>query len=170
MTNQRARLARAISDNPGIHFNALVRELDIAPGQVQYHVRKLLRDDSVVEERLYGRTHYYRGEYNDFQRDAIALLRRETPRDILLYLIENGPTDPGTVAHSLDVARSTLEWNLDRLVEQDLVSKRRDERNRVTLTLSRPSETVRLLTDIEPVLSDRMVDRFTRLVDQLLHE
>lgn len=170
MTDQRTRLSDAIADAPGIHFNALVRRLDLAPGQVQYHVRKLLRDGAVLEEHLYGRTHYYPTDYTDFQRGAIALLRRETARDVVLYLLHHGPTDPATVTDSLDIARSTLEWHLDRLVERDLVDKRRDEDDGVTLALSRPAETVGLLTDVEPMLSERMVDRFTRLVDRLLAE
>lgn len=170
MTDQRTRISQAISTVPGIHFNAIVRRLDLAPGQVQYHVGRLLRDDVVVGEHRYGRTHYYPPGYTDFQRGAIALFHRETARDILLYLLDHGPSDPASVATSLDIARSTLEWQLDRLVERDLVDKRQDENDRVTLVLSRPTDTVRLLTDVEPVLSDRLVDRFTRLVDRLLTE
>lgn len=170
MTNNRTALFQAISDAPGIHFSALARQLDLAPGQVQYHLRKLLREEAVVEEPLYGRTHYYPDGYTDFQRGAIALLRRETDRDILVYLINHGPSDPSVVADSLDIARSTLEWHLNRLVEQGLVTKRHDERNRVTLVVSRPTETVRLLVDIKPMLSERMVDRFVRLVDKFLSD
>jgi DNA-binding MarR family transcriptional regulator len=74
------------------------------------------------------------------------------------------------VAGEIDIARSTLEWHLDRLVEQGVVSKQRDQRNRVTLTLERPEEIVSLLRDADPTLLARMVDRFTRLVDRLLTE
>jgi hypothetical protein len=48
------------------------------------------------------------------------------------------------------------------------VRKRRDESNRVSLVLTRPEETVRLLSDIRPSLPERVVDRFERLVDSLL--
>ena len=33
MSEQRARIARYVSATPGVHFNALVRELSLAPGQ-----------------------------------------------------------------------------------------------------------------------------------------
>ena len=106
----------------------------------------------------------------EWERSALALLRRETARDILVYLIEHAPTDPTTVADALDIARSTLEWQLDRLIEQNLVTKQRDDRRRVTLVLVNPANTARLLVEIRPSLSERMVDRFTRLTDQFLED
>jgi hypothetical protein len=54
------------------------------------------------------------------------------------------------------------------LVEQELVVKERDARNRVTLVVAHPEETVQMLRLVEPSLSGRLVDRFTRLVDSLL--
>jgi DNA-binding MarR family transcriptional regulator len=80
----------------------------------------------------------------------------------------NGPSAPDIVADGLNIARSTLEWHLDHLVEQDLVDKQRDARNHVTLVLSHPEETARMLRLVEPSVADRLVDRFTRLVDGLL--
>lgn len=170
MTDHRRRLERAIASDPGIHFNGLVRGLDLASGQVQFHLRRLLGDGAIVQTRLYGRTHYYPPEFGEFERGALAMLRRETARDILLVLLDAGVARPASVAETLDIARSTLEWHVDRLVEQGLVTKRRDETNRVLLVPNRPAETLRLLADIEPTLPDRMVDRFTRLVDRFLSE
>jgi predicted transcriptional regulator len=168
VTHQRERIRECVTENPGIHFNELARRLDLAPGQVQYHLRRLERADDVVETPLYGRTHYYTPEYGSWERGALAVLRRETARDVLVYLVGNGPSDPATVAEALTVARSTLEWHLDHLVEQDLVRKERDAQNRVTLVVSHPEETVRMLRTVEPSVADRLVDRFTRLVDELL--
>jgi predicted transcriptional regulator len=142
--------------------------LDLAPGQVQYHLKKLKQADAVVEESIYGRTHYYTPGYGTWERGAIALLHRETARDILVYLMTNGPSTPTTVANGLDIARSTLEWHLDHLVEQQLVEKQRDNQNHVTLILNEPEATARLLGLVEPSVADRLVDRFTRLVDGLL--
>ncbi|WP_251343169.1 winged helix-turn-helix transcriptional regulator [Haloplanus halophilus] len=170
MTRQRERIRHHVAANPGVHFNELARELDLATGQVQHHLKTLRRADDVVAEPLYGRTHYYTPEYDAAERGAIAVLRRETARDVLLHLIDEGPGPPGTVADDLGIARSTLEWHLDHLIEQDLVEKRRDDRDRVTLGLSRPEATARALREVEPTLPERLVDRFTRLVDGLVSE
>lgn len=170
MSEPRRRLVRAIADAPGVHFNELGRRLDLAPGQVQHHLRRLVRDGTVVREPLYGRTHYYPPEYDPVERAWIALLQRETARDVLVTLLEEGPSPPGSIADRLELARSTLEWHLGHLVEQGLVEKRHDDRNRITLAATDPAESVRLLAEIEPSHAERLVDRFERLVDRFLAE
>ncbi|WP_049998566.1 winged helix-turn-helix transcriptional regulator [Halococcus sediminicola] len=170
MNKTRKRVARRIHTAPGIHFNGLVRTLDLAPGQVQYHLKRLCSSGAVTDEQRYGRTHYYPPECNEWRRGALSLLRRETAGDIVAVLCEHGPTRPQPLADELDVARSTLEWHLDHLVEQDVIVKKRDERNHVTLVLVRPTETTRLLREVSPSSPTRMVDRFVRLTDRLLED
>ena len=168
MNETRRQIRRHVHANAGIHFNELVRESEYAPGQIQYHVRRLLADDELVRNEFYGQTHYYPPEYDEWERAALALFRRETVREIVVYLIEYEPTDPATVADELDLARSTLEYHLGRLVDHDVVDKRYDDRNHVTLRLANPDRTAPLLSAVEPTVPDRLVDRFSRLVDSLL--
>jgi predicted transcriptional regulator len=169
MNQTRIAVRDHIAAQPGVHFNELVRALDLAPGQVQYHVRRLRRRDDVVAESLYGRTHYYPPTFDEWERSALALFRRETARDVLGYLLDNGDSRPSEVTDALGVARSTLEWHLDHLTEQDVVRKRR-EGNRVVLELERPDATRELLADVSPTMPERFLDRFTRLIDNLLEE
>ena len=170
MSDVRDRIASRVRDSPGIHFNRLVRALDLAPGQVQHHLRRLGDDGVVVDETWGGRRHYYPPEYDARDRQRLAVLRRETARDVFVELVDDGPARPAAVADAVGIARSTLEWHLDRLAAVDLVEKRRDDRNRVTVVVTRPEDGLWLLGEIEPSLSDRLVDRFTRLVDSLLDE
>ncbi len=170
MTETRTRIRQYVESRPGVHFNDLVRGSELAPGQVQYHLRDLLGENHLVSQQLYGKTHYYPPEYDEWERSALALLRRETARDVLVTLLERESARPATLADDLGIARSTLEWHVGHLVEQELVEKQRDERNRVTLVPARPEETGRLLATVTPSFPERMVDRFTRLVDDLLAE
>ncbi len=170
MTETRRRLERTVAASPGVHFNGLVRRLDLAPGQVQYHLQRLLREDRIVQEARYGRTHYYPPRFDEFERAALALLRRETARDMIVSLIENGHTNPASLADDLDLARSTVEWHLDRLESEGLLERRRDQHNHVMVVAVDPEKTLTLLGEIEPSLPERLTDRFTRLVDRLLDE
>lgn len=170
MSDSRTRIARHVRAHPGVHFNGLVRALELAPGQVQYHLRRLTDQGNVRAESLYGRTHYYPPTFDTWEREALALLRRETARDIVAVLLEEGSDRPGTVAERAGVSRSTLEWHLDRLDEADLVRKRRHADGRVSLEPARPRATAQLLRDADPTLLAQLVDRYTRLVDRLLTE
>lgn len=124
----------------------------------------------IQRTEIYGRAHYYNDDFDERERTVLALLRRETARDIVYYLIENGESRPGTVAENLGIARSTLEWQLDRLIDHEIVRKDRDQSNRVDLQLVAPEEVAMLLDMIEPTFPERMVDRFTRLLDNMLEE
>ncbi|WP_049921433.1 winged helix-turn-helix transcriptional regulator [Halopiger djelfimassiliensis] len=168
MSETRRQIRTHVHANAGIHFNELVRESEFAPGQIQYHVRRLIDAGDLVREECYGRTHYYPPEYDEWERAVLALFRRETTREIVVHLLEDDSAAPGDVADAIGIARSTLEYHLDRLVECDVVEKTYDDRNRVTIRLADPERTARLLSTVEPSVPDRLVDRFTRLVDGLL--
>lgn len=169
MTATRTRIANAIESHPGVHFSELVRRLDLAPGQVQYHLRQLTAENQIVEDNYQGQTHYYPPDFDEWERRALALLRRETAGDIVAHLLAEGPTRPDVIVNELGIVRSTLEWHLDRMVAHGLIEKQRTN-GRIILTAAAPEETVKLLRDADPTLGDRLVDRFTRLVDRILAE
>lgn len=169
MTDVRRRVRDHVRDNPGVHFNELVRELNIATGQAQYHLRRLGRNDEVVAERIRGRTHYFDPEYDAWERRVLSLYRRETARELITHLLEDGPASASALADRLDLARSTVSWHVDTLEDAGIVERSYDDRGRVEVALTRPEETVAFLRAVTPSLSDRLVDRFMRFVDAGLH-
>lgn len=164
----RERLLAHVREHPGVHVSALGRQLDLAPGQVQYHLKRLRKRDAVVADERYGRTHYFPPGYDDRERRTLALAHRETARAILFTLLERKEAAAGALTTELDIARSTLSYHTDRLVEADLVEQTKDDRGRVHFSLAEREETLRLLQSIRPSFPERLVDRFTRLVDDLL--
>ena len=109
MTDVRQQVREHVRDNPGVHFNALTRNLDVATGQAQYHLHRLGRQDAVVAERIRGRTHYFDPEYDAWERRTLALYRRETAGEILTLLIDEGRLPAATLADRLDLAHTTVE-------------------------------------------------------------
>jgi len=165
MPDTRTRVRRHVRDTPGVHFNRLRRDLDIATGQAQYHLRRLVRDGEVAVERIGGRAHYFDPAFDPWERRATAFLRRETARGILVRLHAEGPTRPATLADELDLARSTVSWHVSTLAENGVVEKSDDRPVRVSL--ARPERTAALLDEVSASLPDRIVDRFVRTVDSL---
>lgn len=165
MSATRNRIRRHVYDTPGVHFSRLRRDLDLANGQIQYHLYRLGREGEVVAEEVGGKTHYYSPEFDAWERNAIAFLRRETPRGIIVRLHANGPMRPTDLASELDLARSTVAWHVSNLVEHGIVEKSDDPPT--TVSLIDPDRTAELLEAVSPSLPDRVVDRFVRTVDQL---
>ncbi|MBP1923951.1 putative transcriptional regulator [Halorubrum alkaliphilum] len=165
MAATRERIRRYVHETPGVHFNRLGRDLDLATGQVQYHLRRLTRSEAVVAESVGGRTHYFPPEYDPWERRLVAYLRRETTRAILVRLHANGPARPVDLAEELDVARSTVAYHVSNLDDAGAVVRSPDEPMRVSL--AEPDRTAELLDTVSPSLPDRVVDRFVRTVDRL---
>lgn len=172
MTTVRSQIHSRIAEEPGIHFNALRRGLDLAMGQVQYHTRVLERDERIVREEIAGRAHFFLPIYGSWEREAIALLRRETTRELIIALLSTRERHPQELADQLSLARSTIEWHLSTLIDADIVEKERmgttAGNERLIVRLTHPETTYRLLREIEPGRTDRLVDRFMRLTDELL--
>lgn len=165
MSDVRRQVREHVRANPGVHFNKLARNLDIATGQAQYHLRRLIRRDEVVADRIKGRTHYFDPEYDAWERRVLALYRRETAREIITLLLDEGQLSAGEIAERVDLARSTVSWHVDTFVDAGIVDRSYGERGQVEIALARPEETVRCLEAVEPSLTDTLVDRFMRLVD-----
>lgn len=166
MSETRTRVKEHVTSNPGVHFNAIGRNLGIATGQTQYHLRRLVRENVLVSRSIRGRKHYYRQGYTRSQQAALALLRRETTREIVLRLLEHDEATPGELADDIGIARSTIEWHLSTLLEHDLAEKRYDDGS-VSVALVEPEPVFDVLTEVEPAMPDRLVDRFSRLIDSL---
>lgn len=167
MTETQSSLIDCIQRNPGIHFNDLVRTLEISPDKLQRMSNNLQSEQHIIVDELHGKTHFFPAEYDSWERESLALLRRETAREILLVLLEHAEANPQTIADQLGIARSTLEWHVDRLLDAGLVKKRRVGR-RVMLEIAEPDDLQTLLAEVEPHYTDRWVDRAMRLFDQLL--
>ena len=160
MTDVRRRVREHVRTNPGVHFNELAQNLDIATGQAQYHLRRLGRRDEVVAERIRGRTHYFDPEYDAWERRMLSLYRRETARALITLLLDEGQLPAATIADRLDLARSTVSWHIDTLSEAGIVEQTYGDRGRAEVALTRPAETVQFLETVTPSLADTLVDRF----------
>ena len=166
MPDTKTRVREHVHETPGVHFNRVSRDLDIATGQAQYHLRRLVRDGDLAVERIVGQTHYFDPQFDSWERAVIAFLRRETARGIIVRLHADGPARPVDLADDLDLARSTVSWHVSNLTERGVIEKSVDQP--VTLSLTRPERTADLLDTVSPSLPNRIVDRFVRTVDSLL--
>lgn len=168
MSRTRARIRRKVETSPGIHFNGLVRELDLAPGQVQYHLRRLHRTGHVETMSAYGRTHAFPHGTDSSEQLALALLHRETPRAIVEYVLDHGPLADRELAEALGLARSTLCYHRERLVDAGLLEQTRTGNGLTAVAVADDDATASMLARTRPTLPSRLAGRFERLVDELM--
>lgn len=165
MVDTRDRIRNHIQDTPGVHFRGLERDLDLATGQIQHHLHRLITADDIVSREIVGKTHYFDLTFEPWEQRTLAFLRRESAREIIVRLHANGPTKPATLATELELARSTVSWHVSHLVKHDIIEK--SDEYPIRLTLAHPNRTACLLNEVSPSLPDTIVDRFIQTVDHL---
>jgi DNA-binding MarR family transcriptional regulator len=121
-SDNKQRIYRYIKDNPGSHLRKISQKLLIAMGDIQYQL-KFLEKSGLIKSRhiwLY-KTYYTFSILGERYENILAILQQETPRDVILYLIENpGATQSEIVRHKGFTA-PTINWHMSRLIEIGLV-------------------------------------------------
>ncbi len=163
MTTRR-EIYEALREVPGAHFSHLKRELDLATGTLQHHLR-VLEDRGLVESRQEDRyTRYFPSmEVDRRDKELLGLLRQQTPRRVVLDLIEHGTCRLTRVSERLGLAPSTVSFHLNNLREAGIVAK--PERGRYELVDQEHVED--LLVAYQESFTDRAVDRIVSLVTGL---
>jgi predicted transcriptional regulator len=118
----RREIYETVAAAPGIHFSGLKRRLDAETGLVQYHLRELERGGVLESEHHRGRRRVYvAGRHDERERTALAALRAETARRLVVALLEEAPARNGDLAATVDVTPATVSWHLDRLEGEGVV-------------------------------------------------
>lgn len=117
-------IAGYVSATPGAHFSKIRDDLKLGTGETQYHLRELTAED-VLESRKDGdyRRYFPTDRFDEFEQVALGYLRRETPRGLLIALLEAPETTAGEIADRLDVSRPTVSQCAARLDEAGLLSR-----------------------------------------------
>lgn len=148
-----------VRDNPGIHFSQLKRDLDMETGLLQYHLRELEGYDVLESEEYQGKRRVFVARELDSQeRQILAMLRYETTRRILLFLLEAGFARNSDIAEEIGVTPATVSWHLSNLVDDGVVERRKEDRT-PRYHVANEELTVQLLVRYQESFIDRTVDR-----------
>jgi len=124
--SNKGRIYQYIDNNPGCHLRKISKDLGLAMGDTQHHL-KTLEKTSLVKSRRIGvfRRYYTVSIYGERLESLLATLGQEVPRDIILYLIENPGANQSEIAHYKDFSAPTINWHMSRLMGKGLVRSRK---------------------------------------------
>ena len=152
-SDARSAIAGYLSATPGAHFSKIRDDLRLGTGETQHHLRELVDDDLVVRREDGDYVRYYpAGTFSDFEQRALAALRKETPRGMLLTLLREPDRSGSELADRLDVSRPTISTHAGRLQSAALLE--RDEGYRV----ERPETVLALVVRYADSFDERAVE------------
>jgi predicted transcriptional regulator len=118
-------IAGYVAATPGAHFSKLRDDLKLGTGETQHHLRDL-ESEGTIESRKDGdyRRYFPAGRFDEFEQVALGYLRRETPRGVLVALLEQPDASAGDIASRLGVSVPTVSNCAAQLDEAGLLSRR----------------------------------------------
>jgi predicted transcriptional regulator len=117
-------IAGYVTTTPGAHFSKIRDDLKLGTGETQHHLRGL-EGDGVLESHKDGdyRRFFPADRFSEFEKVTLGYLRRETPRGILVSLLEEPTVSSTEIASHLDVSRATVSKFATQLEEAGLLSR-----------------------------------------------
>src|SRR5262245_1290559 len=114
--DNKTRIYEYIRNTPGSHLRKISKELEIALGDTQYHLDMLQKSGSIKSKRMGIYKVYFNVSILEGRDESIlATLQQETPREIILYLVEKPGATQGEIAHHIGFSQSTIKWHMSNL-------------------------------------------------------
>ncbi len=136
---RREMILTKVTQEPGIHANALRADLGFTWVNAMHHIRSLQRGGHLVVKRVGGRTALFpaNGGYRG-REERVALMRNETLRCLAAAVAQAPGCSATLLAGELGMARSWTTEALGRLERAGLLSSRRVGRERLFFLAAGP--------------------------------
>ena len=164
--NRESQLLDTIEDNPGIQFRQIMRKSGMKNGVLSHYLGKLEKNGLVKVEREPRQTRYYPPKITEEESKVIKTLRRQTPRDLLLALVENDGQEFGELVKAVSKSPSTVSLNLSQIVADKLVEIK-IENLRKKYYLKTRDIINRLIEDYRPGIMENPISGFEDVFNSL---
>ena len=121
MTDRDAQLQQIIEQNPGIQFREIMRSSGLKNGVLSHYLGKLEKSGIIKVIRGPRQSRFYSPQITEEESIVIKALRKQTPRDLLLALIENDGLEFSQLVKAVKKSPSTVSLYLSQIVEDELV-------------------------------------------------
>jgi len=121
MTDRDLYLQQIIEDNPGIQFREIMRSSGLKNGVLSHYLGKLEKTGTIKAIRGSRQVRFYSPQITEDESIIIKALRKQTPHDLLLALIENDGLEFSQLVTAVKKSPSTVSLYLSQLVDDGLV-------------------------------------------------
>ena len=164
ISNNRSRIYEYIKNHPGTHLRKLSKNLVIAMGDTQHHLG-VLNKLGLIKSRRKGmyKVYYTVSILRKRDEDILAVLQQETPRDIILHLVENPGSTQGEISKYMRLTAPTINWHMSNLINAHLVTSYKDGRYVKYFIEGNVNDIVGLLKLYYPTVWSKLSDRLAEI-------
>jgi predicted transcriptional regulator len=160
------KVLRFIQEKPGCHLRRIKNELGISIGSVQYQLLRLENMQRVTSARQGSYKYYFAfGVFKDNEKNILQVLRQETAREILMFIIERKNPTQIDIVNSIGISAASVNWHIKHLIDFKIIE--RAKRGKYTIyQLSHSIDSkniVTLLKNYYPSIWDKWSDRLAEM-------
>lgn len=119
----RLKIYNFIKEHPGVYFREIVKRTELKKGTVEYHLKLMKMKKMIESNKTSGKDWYFlnASTYRKEEQIAIAALKNEAHRRIILEILDNQGINHKTLAERTGVSSSTITQHIKHLKEQGIV-------------------------------------------------
>jgi len=119
LESPRIKILEFIIANPSSHLRKIKNNLTYSMGTIQYYLAILEKEGKIKSVK----TKFYRNYYHidETDEEILSVFNLKSPRNIIIYLIQNEPATHQNIAKGLRLSSSTISWHMKRLIELHVV-------------------------------------------------
>jgi predicted transcriptional regulator len=164
MTDRDSQIQQIIEQNPGIQFREIMRSSGLKNGVLSHYLGKLEKTGTVKAIRSPRQARFYPLQITKDESVVITALRKQTPRDLLLALINDDGLEFSQLVKEVKKSPSTVSLYLSQLVEDKLVEIKSVELKKRYHIKARDMID-RLIEDYRPSLLEKPVSGFEDIIN-----
>lgn len=125
------KIIKYVNEIPGIRYRELLRMTRLSNGVLTYHLRFLDNTGKIRVNRVNNRvTRYFSHDVSPHESSIIGLLRQETTRKIIMYILENGTCRFNDIIIHTRKVPSTISWHIGRLKAANIINIRKQNESK----------------------------------------
>jgi predicted transcriptional regulator len=161
------KIIQFVNDFPGVRYRELLRMTGVSNGVLSYHLNLLDNSGKVRVHRVNNRvTRYFSHDVSSVESNIIGLLRQNTTRKIIIYILENGPCGFNDIVNHTKKVPSTVSWHLTRLKDANIINVRKqNEFNYYEIKIDKFS-LQNLLYKYKISFTEQIVDEYIDMINE----
>ena len=161
------KIVKCVNEIPGIRYRELLRITGISNGVLSYHLNLLDNSGTIRVNRVNNRvTRYFSYDVSLHETYVIGLLRQETSRKIIMYILEKGTCGFNDIIIHTNKVPSTISWHMARLKAANIIKVRKqNEFNYYEIGMDRLI-LQDLLSKYKSSFTEKIVDDYVDMINE----
>ena len=159
-------ILKTIEKNPGIRFREIMDELELKNGTLSHHLQKLEQQSVLRVERTPRVARFYPLSVKDEEIPIIKRLRQETPRRILLLLLDVDEVNFSEMFLRIKRSPGTTSLYVTELVNDGIIKDRFENGKRFFSLLDKYTVS-KLISKYHPDLMGKTTENYSDIITSL---